>query len=210
MTVGDLLQRNLSRLRTAPPTLPFIAAVQAVQDVIMWRLWEKKSDLLMATWASARQTIPEGGGDIPATVTLPSDFLGIAELPYIEWEEDGETQVRTLNPISRHRSQYVTLDPAVPSEYEIRGTSIQVFQTPSVEYILNLGYFARPAVLAALTDSLPWNGAYDQLFTDAVLQMAGIGGMLAVVTPTLSNAIALAVDTQAPLRTGRSVRWLCA
>ncbi|MDF1551933.1 MAG: hypothetical protein P1P84_02670 [Deferrisomatales bacterium] len=202
MTVAELFARVLPRLKLMPPSIAFVDAAQAVQDVIARRLWEARSDLLRDPWESDTHAIGT------TTVDLPELFLGVAdELPFLEYTSGGSTQIATLRPLSRPRSHYVTAADAVPAEYEIRGSLVQLYPTTTVAFTLHMPMYARPPALESMDDDLPWNGTYDHLFQDSVLHLAGPAGIMTMVSPHLEQAIMRAVDTGAALRTGRKVQW---
>lgn len=205
MTVSELLDRCLPRLRAAPPSISFVDACQAVQTVLARRLWENGSDLLRYPWESSEQPIGT------SLIDLPSDMLGVAETetPFITYDASGSTQVVDLSPLVGSRSGYVTAADAVPQEYEIRGSLLEVFPGSSVAFNLHVTMYRRPSPLTQLSDELPWNGLHDQIFQDAVLHMAAAGGAFtAAVTPGLELAIRTAVDGGTAIRTGRRVQWL--
>lgn len=209
MTVAELFDRVLPRLKHVNPTMDFIDACQAVQDVITRRLWEKYSDLLRDPWESSSQAVST------STVDLPVDFLGVADIkrdpPYLTYTDDnGDTQVATLLPLSVPRSSYATADAAIPKEYEIRGPVIEIFPTSSVAFTLYLSMYRRPAGLTSMDDELPWNGTFDQLFQDTVVFLSAPNGTFAYVSPMVEQAIRMAVDSGSGLRTGRRIRWLWA
>jgi hypothetical protein len=209
VTVAELFDRCLPRLRGAPPpTLTFVDAAQAVQAVLTQRLWEQSSDLLKTVWNSTEQAISTN------LVDLPSTFLGVADEDppaYLTYTAGSATQVAPLYPLSVSRANYLTAEDAIPSEYEIRGSVFEVYPGSSVAFTLYIPMYARPAALTQMSDSLPWNGMHDQLFQDAVSLMAAAGGgFTAAVTPGVDAAIRAALDGGTAIRTGRKVRWLMA
>lgn len=217
MTVGELFDRVLPRLKFMPPSIAFADAANAVQEVVARKLWENRSDLVREIWESdaeipgVGEEPPTPGEDEPigtASVTLPDRFLGIADdAPFILYEVAGQDQVATLAPRSRSLSSYATASQGIPSEYELRGQSLYLFPTSSVAFALRVPMFRKPAPLTAMEDDLPWCGMYDQLFQDAVLYLASPTGMLATVTPLLEQALRAAVDTGSAMRAGRKVQW---
>ena len=194
MTVAGLLQIVMPRLSTVPQTVAFIDAVQATQDLIVRRLWKRRSDLLKSAWTSA-----EIAADT-ATVSLPTDFLGFCENPYISGSSGW------LLPLPENTRQIFT-DSGTPVYYEIAALVLSLFPAPAVATVVKGMYFKVPAQITQMSDTLPFGGLFDPVFQDAAIQV-GNKGIFATSNQAFEIAVNSYVDSLVHIRTSRRPQWV--
>jgi hypothetical protein len=135
-------------------------------------------------------TIAAGGN----SGTLPSDCWGLVGRPYIS----GKTSFLAPVPDPRYKLLYTS--DAEPLYYEVAGLTINLYPGSSAEATLNGSYWARPAALTALTDTMPFNELFDDAIQEVLIHTyktglsSGDGNDIGLLT----NFINKAVDEVAP------------
>lgn len=170
MALQDVLDKVLGRVsrQGIVAEYSFMDAANAVQQIITRRLLLKKSDLLLEDFTAAIVA--------PAsTFTLPTGFKGFAERPYLSGTS---THLMTLP--RELRSQLTT--PGTPKFYEMRGTTVKLFPTPSANVTVVGVYYKEPTAFTTLTATMPFGGLADDIFVEGITRLA-VTGMKTAIDP---------------------------
>jgi hypothetical protein len=130
---------------------------------------------------------------------LPEDFWGLKcdneSWPYL----DGKTTPLMPLPSSRVSQQYTSS--GIPAYYQIKANRIYVTPHTSGDYTIRGDYFQKPIKLELLSDTLPWNELFDDLFHELVINIFKKGAILEQDTIALCHH---AVDLVVLKREGRT------
>lgn len=187
----DLVLQRASALKLVAK-IPFMDAANLAMDLIYKRLLLKKSDFLRESFSRSFLA------DVNSCI-LPTDFFGLAERPYFS----GLTALLTPLPVE---TRQVFTTSGTPRYYELRGTSLVLYPTPSTPYTLLGEYWQRPVKFAAVSDIVPLNGLIDYILADAIIRISETGmGVLA--DPTFRQSIYTQLEELLPQRAPRQVSW---
>lgn len=181
VTVQELFDRLLGRLAKTPAVgLSFVEMVNAVTPVIARRLQSLSMDLLEAE-ATISFTANIGAR------ALPSGFRGILGNPYIGDEN------RTLQPLNCSRAVFAG-ETGAPVRYEVRGSYLHLYPTPDEITAVTLAFSQEPDRVENMTDYLPYNGVFDEVYTEGVLRIAASGSTALVADPQFMAVLGNAVE----------------
>ena len=171
----------------------FMDSANAVLQIITRRLLIKKSDFLREDYSvTVTPTVP--------TFNLPTGFKGFAERPYIS----GTTQF--LEPLPPEARALLTTA-GTPRYYELRGTLVKVFPTPTAASTTIVGlYYKEPTAFTVLTANMPFGDLANDLFVDAIVKFA-VDGLKTAVNPEFLTMMYNQIEEILPSRTPRQVRW---
>ncbi len=161
MTVGELLTIVLSRL-PGPATCSIFEAVREIQGIVFNRLMMRQSLI-----AHTRTVLTYRVG-LPPVVTVPSDFLGLVDLPYVE-------KGRSLMPAPAAGGGSPAVTLSTPQHFSLVGRELWISPPPAEEVQLWITYYAKPATPTAVTDTLPWSGVFDSVLIDGSVKILGAG-----------------------------------
>jgi hypothetical protein len=195
MTGQELLNKLLVRLGKSEVNIDFISAINSVSGIISKRLWLNQSDFLRSDFAATYAASNP-------LVYLPEGFLGFVERPYI----NVSGSVSRLSPLPAEADSMFMVEGS-PAYYEMRGTSaLKLYPTPAAAGTLVGRYYAKPDNVAALSEDLPFEGFFDDIYFDALILVAQQGIFL-TVTPVFEQTMAKQVDITISSRAPRKVRW---
>jgi len=118
------------------------------------------SDTLIAAVAGPSVTLTEQN----SWVNLPSDFWGLAT-----GEEDDiyiDTRQWILSPLPSRAAAILYPGAGQPVYYELRGTRMYIYPSSSANITVRGQYFAKPALVTGLTDTMPFNEEFDDVIAD--------------------------------------------
>ena len=163
MLVQQLIIDIFPKLSGNPIVTSLFSALATANNSIFARLMNYDSDLIKE---DLDITIPADGN----RVTLESDFRGLVDTPQIAGKK------YYLSPLmDRDRAEYLAATAAPPTKYELRGFTFRVFPTPTEETSIVGTYYSKPADATTLSEALPYEGLFDQLFKDAVARIMLLG-----------------------------------
>lgn len=179
MTVQDLFNQMLPRL-AGPAVCSIFDAVRSVQEIVANRLLLRRSELLASDY-DAKVTFPQGAGKRP----LPEDFREFSGRPYLAGG-------KPLEPLAG-RSTETLQGQGTPKYYAVAGQTLSIWPKPEAATVVWVPYFVRPEAPTALSDEIPFAGAFDGVFAEgcaAVLTQ----GLSAVANPAFVAVIQSQVD----------------
>ena len=192
MTIADLLQAVMPRVETFPPGMTLVDCVNYITGIITKRLVDCDSDLIKAhhqfTYAASDQT-----------EALPERYLGMSERPYIT-----STKAR-LEPLPKDVRSILSTA-GTPMFFEVRGANMVVHPAPSASTQVELEFYQKPAAAVDLTSTVPFSGAFDDLYIEAVLRIGSAGTML-TEDPSFIRFIRRNVDDILSIRTGKQISY---
>ena len=166
MKLIDLLSVAGSVMAGSEPPCSLVEAVKLVHTAIVNRLVQVRSDAL----------VEELLVDVPANDNagyLPDEFLSLASRPQIV----GGAFISQLP-----SSDTSTLEIAgTPKYYQVIGKALLLYPPTDKALTLKLLARLRPASPSAMQDVFPFNGEFDQIYTDGVVAIltGGLPGMIA-------------------------------
>lgn len=180
-TVQELFDSLLNRLTVNPALgLSFYQMVNAVTPAIARRLQYLSLDLLEA------ETTISFAANIGARA-LPSGFRGILGNPYIAVDN------LQLQPLNCSRAVFAG-ETGAPSRYEVRGSYLHLYPTPDEITAVTLTFSQDPDKVENMTDYLPYNGMFDEVYTEGVLRIAASGSTALVADPQFMAVLGNAVE----------------
>jgi hypothetical protein len=135
----------------------------------------------------------------PVSITLPGDFFGFSERPYIQGRRC------LLEPLPVEAKATIS-SPATPLFYELRGNTATLYPIPTENITVMAQYYKKPAKLTALTDGIPFNELFIFAIQEAVIDICQIG-VAAVVDKTFTAVLYKQIDEILPFRAPRQVRF---
>lgn len=198
MTAQTLLDDILPKLGSSPPSgLSFFTMVNGITNLIVKRLWYHESDLVTKRGTVTINLDADNG-------TLPTDFLGLKGKPFVSGYLD------PLEPLDESRAIYDG-EKGIPEKYEVMGTTLYVYPAASTATTLKLEYFFRPADLTALTDNIPFNDLFNDVYREAVPRLNEQGFVL-LSDPVFEKFVYDMVESLLPMRSkplpsNRKVQW---
>ncbi|KKW05295.1 MAG: hypothetical protein UY41_C0057G0001 [Candidatus Moranbacteria bacterium GW2011_GWE1_49_15] len=193
-SIGDLLDIVIGRFAkiNKPPMIDFLTAANMTMDIIYRRLMTKKSELILGSFSQAVLANA-------STVTLPTDFQGFFERPYIS----GSTW--HLDPLpGEYRASLTT--PGRPQFYELRGTTMTLFPRTSAALTIVGQYYKKPVKFTALTNVIPYNGLIDNVLQEGSIAV-GMTGMGALLDAQFQAIMSKMIDEVLAFRSPRTVRF---
>ena len=165
-TVEELFDLVLPRLISPEQAkgISFVAAINAITNLIFKRLWKRKSDLVTSEIAILFATGNQGMG-------VPPTFMGLKEKPYIP---SGDY----LEPIETDRKAVLSGKTGVPNRYELRQGMLYVWPTPIVNTIVKCEFFRNPGKVVNFSDIVPFTGVFDQVFIEGAVKFISQGGAI--------------------------------
>lgn len=188
----DLVLQRASNLKMVAK-VPFMSAANMALDIIYKRLLIRKSDLVKESFTISIVANTN-------SYALPDDFNGFAERPYFS----GETIL--LNPLPPEERMRLTTA-STPRFYEIKGTTLYLFPTPSTTFTLMTEYVKKSTAFTSLADAVPFNGLIDWLFVEAILKIAD-GGMGVIADPVFRQSLYSQLEEILPFRSPKQVSFL--
>lgn len=104
-----------------------------------------------------------------ASASLPSDFWGLMEAPYIS------TDVRPLEPVPDRETKLTYSSNTTPMFYEIMGTTLYLYPGSSSEITIKGAYWSRPTAITKPSDTMPYNELFDDAIQEALLHIYSSG-----------------------------------
>lgn len=195
-TPQSLWEKLVPRLDLGRYSVNFLDSCQEVIELITERLWFRKSDLLIQEFV---YTIPQG----TSTVQMPSEFLAMQYYPYLQNTDTNEVIIlsnihesRVHDYLGQDRTKY----------YELLNTNINIYPPTNREYDFKIRVYAKPTALTTMTDSMPFNGLFNQLIGDYAVRISNVGlGLLA--DATFVTALNEKVDKMINLRNTKNIYW---
>ncbi len=178
MTLQELLDIIEPSMPGTEATCSFVEAVRLTHIAIINRLLQLRSDAL----------VQEVDVDIAAgddTADLPDEFMSLSRRPRII----GGAFLNMLT--SNDTSALETA--ATPAFYRIIGKVIQVFPPTDADISIRMLARLRLDAPAAMSDVIPFNGDFDQIYVDGVVAVLA-GGIKAMNAKTYIAGIQMQVD----------------
>ena len=208
MTVQELWDRTWGAVNTLEKAnIDFLTAVNEATEHIFTYLWKRKSEVVTDLFAlsyfepleDSSQNFLLDGDDAPllAVRTLPSDFRGLAERPFVNGELD------PLEPVTEELRRTLVQQTGSPTHYELKATKLYLWPLPEETTIIRGAYFKHPGTLTAYTEDIPMNGIFDLAYRAIVLAIVELG-VSTDLTPLLDKHVGEVLevrDSHAPPRT---------
>lgn len=216
MTGRELLTRLANRVGTQNHSIDFVSALNSTITALTNYLWSINSD-----WVRADFSVPFRAG--ASKIALPPDFLGFVEPPYIPPTASGPTtevvngtthyfttvpsnaSSTRLKPLPANTDNTLAAT-GTPVYYDMRGTALKLFPTPSAPGVLKGIYNAAPPALSTLDEDLPFSGFFDPIIQDAVVAISQ-QGLFYCQTSAFTAMISQQVDRVLSKRAPKTVRW---
>lgn len=96
--------------------------------------------------------------------SLPADFGGLISQPYLSG------RLEPLIPVPDIQTKMLLTGPGLPIYYELKGSKIYTYPPPSSDYTIIADYQAVPATLTLSTDTMPFNGLFDDAIAEAIMR----------------------------------------
>ena len=166
-----------------------IARVNRAVRLISKRLFYHKSSLVKGALAVSVSADANSG-------SLPSDFMGMIDWPYIS----GETT--RLRQVPNVETRLAYTDDSKPIYFDVKGQTIHLYPGTSSDITINGDYWARATAITALTDTMPFYELFDEAIREALINTYaaeaenGIKNEGAIMEAVLNQA----VDEIAPHR----------
>lgn len=151
-TVQDIINENPNRLADRKRLYPLInKAIRLVGQ----RLVALQSDIISTEFSLSFLADEQ-------SKALPTDFWGMHQPPY------DTTKSYHLVPLPNHQTevQLALSGSSDPMYYKVRGTTLYVYATPGSATTFKGYYYQRPTTLTKPTDTLPWNGIFDNVIVE--------------------------------------------
>ena len=180
-TVKTIFDAVLPRIQQVEVPLPTIVdAINEATEIIFDRLFKRGSDLIrreMALSISAESN----------TVDLPGNFRGLTGRPFIVGEPDA------LLPATESDIQQLYGKAGTPTHYELRDDVLAVYPTPEADVEIVGRFYEFPTQATSLTSVVPFRGAFDRAYREAVVKVALFGPGV-VIEPSFAAFLYDAVD----------------
>lgn len=188
----DVVLQRLAAIKK-PIQIDFFNALNATVDIIFRRLLVRKSEIIEGSFSQA-VIAPT------ATVTLPGDFFGFAERPYLS----GTTSL--LDPIPAEMKSGLSAS-STPLYYELRGRTMTLYPVP-VSNITVIGqYYQKPVKITSLSASVPFNSLFDFAIQEAVIDICQMG-MAAITDKNFTALLYKQIDEILPFRAPRQISFM--
>lgn len=161
MLVLDLFSQLAARLGSHP-AVPFLDAVEGISQAITRKLVERGADILKAD----PTTITINAGE---AYSLPETFLGFTSRPYCVSDGVFLAQASEEDKISYTATGL--------RFYDLRNRKISLIPEQTTAKVLKITFLQKPARITVMSDTLPFDGDFDFIFQETVLQVMdkGIG-----------------------------------
>jgi len=187
--IFDVVLQRLAAIKK-PIQLDFYGSLNATIDIIFRRLLLRQSDIIQGSFSQAVVA--------PATtITLPADFFGFSERPYISGTKC------LLNPLPSESKMSFT-EASTPRYYELRGKTATLYPTPSQNVTILAQYYKKPVKITAFTDNIPFNGLFDFAIQEAVIDVCQMG-MAVVIDKNFMGILYKQIDEVLSFRTPKQV-----
>ena len=136
-----------------------------------------------------------------SSASLPSDYWGLIEKPYI----NGKTYA--LEPVPDQSTKLRYTSNSTPSYYEVVGTSLYLYPGTSSAITINGAYWTQPTTLTKPTDTMPYSELFDEVIQEALMKIYKTGrtsgdpneiGLLRELVREAVDDIAPRLDKAAP------------
>jgi hypothetical protein len=94
---------------------------------------------------------------------LPADFWGLKDKPYLL-----PSNRQVLVPLPSVEMALLYSSAGLPLYYQIRGTHFSVWSPTASTYTIAGDYFAKPVDVTTTTDTIPYNGFFDDAYCEMV------------------------------------------
>jgi hypothetical protein len=135
----------------------------------------------------------------PILVTLPVDFFGFVERPYIMGTRG------VLSPLPKEYRSSIQ-NPSTPRYYDLRGFGFWLFPTPSADCTVVGQYYQRFPKFTAMTDYIPLAGLLDQVLQEAIMRI-GTEGPAVVVDKVFQAVISAHLEQILPFRVPKQISF---
>ena len=142
------------------PAVPFLDAVESISGCISRHLADIQSDLL----GKEDKTLNFTPG---ATVVLPDSFGSFTCRPYCVESQRFLNQVSEETRLSSTSTQL--------EYYDLRGRRLSLFPAQAAAKTLKVAYLAFPLPVVDMNDDLPFDGTFDFIFKDVVVNVTAQG-----------------------------------
>ncbi len=116
-------------------------------------------------------TLVPGQNVIVSNEELPSDQSTISRLQPKYLDDDEHDDSLWWDSEYRYYGESGQVASTKPRTFKIFGTSLYVNPKVSGPVIISGAYNAKPASLSAMTDAIPWNGLFDEIFREGVVRI---------------------------------------
>lgn len=178
MTVQEIFDRVVLSL-SEPPRCHLFEALREVQGIVVGRLLARQSSYLRADEPAWLEF-----GANEKSAPLPDDFKALDGRPLLN--------NKPLAPIGNLSPQSLPTS-GQPKFFQLSATTLQLIPVPTVTTTIEVPYFFRPPVLKSFSDSLPFNGEFDQVFSSGARELL-IKGVSAVADRGFVTIIQAQVD----------------
>ena len=200
-TVSDIILDALPRLAgTKPNGTTFYQAINYVASMLARRMINRRSDLLVhleTTW----QVTPAS-----QYYNLPVGFVSLRERPFNpnfssyddNDDDDLAGTVAWVEPIKDDRTFYNNRTSLTPEAYELLGQQIVFYPAldPNVTSVnIVARYYSLPVAVSLPTDTIPFNGMFDQAFFQGVPRVVAKGLAVIQADPDFEAFLNAEVDT---------------
>lgn len=131
-----------------------------IDDLVQYisqRLYIMDSDLIEASFSlSYAQDID--------TAALPTDFQGLTQEPWL----NGQTV--PLSPLPDKSYEHRYSGSGEPRHYKVRQTNLILYPPTSEATTVKGFYNQKPTEITKLTDTIPWNGLFDGMIREALVE----------------------------------------
>lgn len=192
--VEILWERLIPRLDLVRNSVNFVDSCQEVIELITERLWFRKSDIL-------RQDITFTVTQSEDELILPAEFLAIAAEPFLI---DSNNKARLLTNIHETRRYDYLGQEAQPRFYYFNLSTVTIFPAANKTYTVHIPCHIKPAPLTSISDTLPFQGIFNQLIGDSAVKISNVGlGLLS--DPTFVASLYEKVDKMVNLRNNKNI-----
>lgn len=166
----------------------------------IYRLTAVAVGALTVEGATGVLTAAAEGSDVTVTSLatfgyLPSDFWAMGDdKPYI----DGETW--ELEPLPSQLVGIGFSSASEPRYYKVKGTRLYVYPETNADITVKADYFQKPTAVAATTDTVPFNGLFDEVIAEYLVRFYSSGSQSAEGMVTLRSFVESEVDILVPGR----------
>ena len=135
----------------------------------------------------------------PITITLPNDFFGFSERPYLQ----GRRILLEPLPVE---AKAVLNSASTPIYYELRGNIATLYPIPVTNVTVMAQYYKKPAKITGITDNIPFNGLFDFAIQEAVVDICQMG-MAVLIDKNFTGILYKQIDEVLSFRAPRQVHF---
>lgn len=148
----------------------FISWIDDIVQYIALRLYILDSDLVEAALSLTYNATTN-----PQIATLPDDFWGLNKCPWI----DG--QVTKLSPLTNDGRELSLATAGAPTYFKLRSGMLYLYPPTDATLTVKGWYAAKPAAITKSSSTIPWNGLFDLMIQEGLVELYKISN------PTLDN-----------------------